>query len=102
MILAETYVELLKNRPHWLFELTVEAASGLAIAPLWRYLRKKHHEKFHPGSMHVLDVEPWVSRSYELGGPDDPFELALPTHPNPGVSDKRQPRRIVGRKIVQP
>lgn len=47
IILGETYWELFKNRPHWLFELTVELVTFVcATLPIrWWLIR---HDKDHP------------------------------------------------------
>lgn len=47
MIFAETYWELFKNRPHWLFELTVEVATFIvATLPIRWWVRR--HDLDHP------------------------------------------------------
>ena len=59
MVLAETYVELLKDPNHWLFELTLIAIfDGLigAIAyPLVKRWLKNHDERKH-AHQHCEDV----------------------------------------------
>lgn len=44
---AETFLQLLTNWPHWAFELTVEAVSGLLLTPLWRTLLRRHDRRHH-------------------------------------------------------
>lgn len=47
MIVAETYWELFRNRPHWFFELTVELATFIvATLPLRWWVRR--HDLDHP------------------------------------------------------
>jgi hypothetical protein len=41
-MIAETYLQLLTDLPHWLFELTVEAVTFLAGAA-WAWARVKRH-----------------------------------------------------------
>lgn len=51
MVFAETYFELLRNGPHWAFELTVEVVTAAFMAlPLRRIVRtavRRHDEKKH-------------------------------------------------------
>jgi hypothetical protein len=49
---AETYLDLMRDVPHWCFELTVEVVSGVAAWPLarrlWRWALRRHDEVEHP------------------------------------------------------
>ncbi len=46
-LLAETYWELFHNRPHWLFELTVEVVTFVfATLPIRWWVRR--HDLDHP------------------------------------------------------
>jgi hypothetical protein len=47
VILAETYLQLLGNFPHWAFELTVEAVSAAVGAVFARFWVKRHDRKHH-------------------------------------------------------
>jgi hypothetical protein len=47
-MLAETYMQLLGNVPHWAFELTVEAVSAAVGAVFARIWVKRHDRKHHP------------------------------------------------------
>lgn len=48
MMLAETYMELVTNFPHWAFELTAEIATGIVFSPLWAFLIRRHDRRKHP------------------------------------------------------
>jgi len=41
-MIAETYLELLTDIPHWMFELTVEAVT-FALGVAWGWARVKRH-----------------------------------------------------------
>lgn len=54
MILAETYIDLLTDVNHWLFELTTDLVfAGIVALPFWpaikRQVIRKHDEQFHEG-----------------------------------------------------
>ena len=46
-MVAETYLELLRNWPHWAFEMTVEGATALLFTPLVRRLVRRHDRRHH-------------------------------------------------------
>jgi len=46
-MIAETYVELLQNWPHWAFELTVEAVTFVLGTIPARIILKRHDAKKH-------------------------------------------------------
>jgi hypothetical protein len=60
VIIAETYVQLLHNWPHWAFEMTVEAVTGIAgwvlARPFFRRWLKRHDRAEH--ATHEFTVIP--------------------------------------------
>ena len=57
MILAETYIDLLTDVNHWLFELTTDIIfTGILALPFWpaikRRVIRKHDEQFHTDEKH--------------------------------------------------
>jgi hypothetical protein len=47
VIFAETYMDLVTNTPHWLFELTTDAVFGLGLYPIIRWAVRHHDRKKH-------------------------------------------------------
>lgn len=47
-MIAETFLQLLTNWPHWAFEVTVEVATGLVLTPLVRLVVRRHDRRRHP------------------------------------------------------
>jgi hypothetical protein len=47
MILAESYMELVTNWPHWAFEFTVEGVTFLLLTMPIRALIRRHDRKKH-------------------------------------------------------
>jgi hypothetical protein len=46
-VIAETFLQLLGDWPHWAFEVTVEAVTGLVFAPIIRRALRRHDRRHH-------------------------------------------------------
>ena len=57
MILAETYVELVTNIPHWLFEATSDVVFGLIGLLFGRFWLKRHDRNHHEAPGTPVSVE---------------------------------------------
>lgn len=44
---SESYFDLMRSAPHWGFELTLEALSGLVMYPAIRWLHRKWECRMH-------------------------------------------------------
>jgi hypothetical protein len=56
-MVAETYMQLMSDPAHWLFELTLELLTALVLAlPFWpaikRRVIRKHDSEYHKENKH--------------------------------------------------
>lgn len=49
----QTYVGLMTDAPHWFFELSLEAITGLTLYPFARRLLRAYRDRIH----HEIDAE---------------------------------------------
>lgn len=70
LVASETYLDLMRDVPHWCFELTVEVVSGVAAFPLarrlWRFALRRHDEQEHaPDLEDLLQINTFLIRRIE-------------------------------------
>jgi hypothetical protein len=67
--MEESYLDLMMSLPHWGFELTLEALTGLLVYPLIRWGHKRLNDRLH----RELDAEHGVTHGTPAATPTGPL-----------------------------